>query len=779
MDSSTRKRTYSTNTPCASAWLASILISLLASSYSFCAEGEPSTATVGVVSINEPFTATGLQTVRRRIEALTEANVQAILFEFSGSGRSYDSFSDLGRMIAKLPEQHGIRTIAFVPEDSLGMTMLGILACQEIHADAFAQLGKVYPLPAAEAAPQRFDRQQLVHLLGSLAEAAGHDPLTARAMADEKIILYRIQRDGQTKLVDQRGFEQYTQHNEMPWQMAGDGPLVGPTESLLLSGREALEIGLVKSLAADRDELIADLGLTAVDPTTGSEKQTDQPEISLHSPPAESTSIVSDPNQKKENKVAVIVCDGMIDEGLYESIKRRTEVALADGATYIVYEIDTFGGLLHSAISIWDYFMHDVGSRAHTVAYVPTKAISAGALISVACNDIIMKESTLIGDCAPISPGTTLEGTEREKVESPTRTYFTTAAEKNGYPVALCTAMVTIDLKVYQVKNLQTGEFEYFEENELPSDPYANDLEGKKVVVKEDELLTVHADKALEYGLCRAVVKDRDEALAFLEKRDGVTFTGSPTIMTTNWSEELVRWLTSPTIAGILLMIGLLGAYVELNTPGLGLPGLIAVIALGILFGSKFLIGLANWWEIALFFIGLGLFMVEIFLIPGFGIFGISGMLFIVIALLAMLIGNPPDKLPIPVTPMDWENVQRQFLGMMGGIGGFIAAAMLLSKYLPKIPFANRLILLGPPEIARPLPNPPAMSAMLDNQPEIKVGQTGIAVTPLRPAGTARFKNQRMDVVSRSNLIDKNTPVRVVEVEGNRIVVVADEENKT
>jgi len=185
-----------------------------------------------------------------------------------------------------------------------------------------------------------------------------------------------------------------------------------------------------------------------------------------------------------------------------------------------------------------------------------------------------MKKATLIGDCAPIiMGGGKLEGVEREKVESPTRTYFVNAAKANGYPVALCKAMVTMNLEVYQVKNLQTNEYEYFEEEDLPTDSFVYGLEGKKLIVKGDQLLTLGADEAYSYGLARVVVDDLEEAVAFLEGRDKVAFGRPVETVDTNWSEGVVRWLNSPAVTGILLMVGLLGVYAELNSPGLGFRG--------------------------------------------------------------------------------------------------------------------------------------------------------------------------------------------------------------
>ena len=214
------------------------------------------------------------------------------------------------------------------------------------------------------------------------------------------------------------------------------------------------------------------------------------------------------PMLKKPVQAAVIVCKGTIDDGLYKSIKRRTEIALKGGVDYLIYEIETYGGEVKAADDISKYFILDVAKRAHTVAYVNTEAISAGAMISVSCNDIIMRENTTIGDCAPITLGGKLEGVEREKIESFVRATFARAAEANKYPMALLKAMVTVGTEVYRVKNTKTGQWEYFETEQLPKDARAYDLKNKELVVTNKELLTLTASKALEYGIARAVVKD-------------------------------------------------------------------------------------------------------------------------------------------------------------------------------------------------------------------------------------------------------------------------------
>jgi membrane-bound serine protease (ClpP class) len=470
-------------------------------------------------------------------------------------------------------------------------------------------------------------------------------------------------------------------------------------------------------------------------------------------------------------KAAVIVCKGMIDDGLYKSIKRRTQIALDNNAEYIIYEIGTYGGLLQSADDISKYFILDIGKKAHTVAYVTTEAISAGAMISVSCRDIIMRENTTIGDCAPIVMGGKLEGVEREKAESFTRAAFMRAAEANDYPAALLKAMVTMQTKVYRIKNLQTGKSEFFEDKQLPDDPNKYDLDGKELVVKEDEILTLTAARAFEYGIARAQVKDRAGVLEFLAKRDGVTFAGEPMVLETLWSEEMVRWLNSPAVMAILVMIALLGVYIEFNTPGVGLPGLVAVICFVIIIGSKYMVGLANWVEVVLFVVGILLLLVEIFVLPGFGIAGILGIICVMAGLFGMLIKNPPNKLPWPDSPASWDVFVNGLIGLSLGFLGFIVLAWILTKYLPKLQFLSGLILV--PAVAK---QGTEMEISMTAPPEletagVKVGELGEVVSILRPTGKARFGNAIVDVIAEAEFLDKGTKVEIIEIHGNRVVV--------
>jgi len=470
-----------------------------------------------------------------------------------------------------------------------------------------------------------------------------------------------------------------------------------------------------------------------------------------------------------EVAAAVIPCKGLIDEGLYSSIRRRTEAAVEAGADYLIYEIGTYGGLVISADDISKYLIHEAAQKAHTVAYVVTEAISAGALVSVSCQDIIMRRNTTIGDCAPVQLGGKLEGVEREKQESFVRAAFERAAEANGYPSVLLKAMVSIQTEVWRVRNLETFREEFFEAEQLPAESERYDLDNAELIVGDDELLTLTASSAEEYGVARTVVDDIQGALDFLAQRDGVEFTGEPVYLPTTWSEEMVRWLNSPAVMGVLVMLALLGVYLELSTPGIGLPGLVAVLCFAVIVGSKYLTGLANWIEAAVFLTGIVLLLVEFLVLPGFGIAGVAGTACILGGLFGMLVRNPPERLPWPQTDLDWTVFGNGLLGLAAGFVGFAVLAAVMTRYLPKVRFLSGLVLA--PTVSPPPAHPSLTVSAEAGGVAPNVGDVGKVLSTLRPTGRVRFGETVVDCVAEAEFVEKGTEVRITEVHGNRVVV--------
>jgi len=185
--------------------------------------------------------------------------------------------------------------------------------------------------------------------------------------------------------------------------------------------------------------------------------------------------------------------------------------------------------------------------------------------------------------------------------------------------------------------------------------------------------------------------------------------------------------------------------------------------------GSKYLVGMANWVEIVLLFLGILLLLVEIFVLPGFGVAGVLGIVGILLGLFGMLIRNAPDELPWPHTDMDWQSLSSGAVSLAGGFAGFLVLAWLLSRYLPKMPFMSGLVLA--PAASGGAGAPVDTAAAPPSSGPVRVGERGEVVSRLRPAGKARFGEAFVDVVATGEFIETGARVEVSAINGSRIVV--------
>ncbi|MEE9211232.1 MAG: NfeD family protein [Phycisphaeraceae bacterium] len=496
--------------------------------------------------------------------------------------------------------------------------------------------------------------------------------------------------------------------------------------------------------------------------------------------------------------VAVVPIRGDIYGFTLDSLKRRVNRALQGGATLIVVELDTYGGTLRSALEISKYLKK---VPVPTVAWVNDKAYSAGTLIASACSQIVMSPASTIGDCAPIVPNKEMSLTERNKALSPLVAEFLDNAVMNGHPGALLHATCEWGVVVYEVEHQEIGrrqmvnqlDYEVMVEgadpNTVGKGGVLKKLFGKhepvmlKVTVATNadrrqwelvrrvhngkSLLTLSQSEATEYGLSQA-----DDILTDAQLQQHLA-AASVTRVNQTWSETLAGWLVHPYARIVLIIALLLGAYMEFQSPGLGLPGAVAVLALLGLVCPPFIVGLAEIWHIFALVIGIGLLLAEVFVTPGFGVLGITGIVLIFTGLVFSVVpttGTGPFPLPAPEM---WGRLQLSLLSIMIAVAVSLVGFIVLSRYFGSIPILNRLILRSPPRPPKGVDQVVSGDEVI-GQGRISVGDAGRVVTRLRPTGRATFNGQIVDVVSVGDWIDTGQPVRVVEVHGNRIVVETD-----
>jgi membrane-bound serine protease (ClpP class) len=450
-------------------------------------------------------------------------------------------------------------------------------------------------------------------------------------------------------------------------------------------------------------------------------------------------------------KVYVIAVSGNVDPSMASFIKRALD-SVHDADPLFVLELDTFGGRVDSALQIVDTLLSV--PRGKTIAFVTAKAISAGALIALSCNQLVMKPHATIGDCAPISfsgEGPKMLG---EKFQSPLRAKFRMLARRNGFPVVLAEAMVSKDIAVYQVKmNAKTVFMSARQYDEL-SDSEKAAVVSRKTVVAKGELLTMDAAEALTLGFSKRTVADLDQLLAGMGLGQAEIVRIEET-----WSESFVGVITA--IAPILMVIGLAGLYIEVKSPGFGLPGLIGIACLGLVFFGQYLVGLANYAELLLLVAGVLLLLVELFVLPGFGLAGVAGILCVATG---MILSFQDFVIPKPAFPWQAELLTHNIVQVLGAaLAAFLVSMLFLRYVFPKLGTVAR-----GPYLATALTDAHADSA---EAARVRVGDSGRTLTFLRPAGKVEIAGDRFDVVSQGEFIEKDTAVVVIAIEGNRVIV--------
>jgi membrane-bound serine protease (ClpP class) len=415
--------------------------------------------------------------------------------------------------------------------------------------------------------------------------------------------------------------------------------------------------------------------------------------------------------------VYVLPIEGVIDLGLAPFVQRVIHEASQAGAAAVVLEIDTFGGRVDAAVQIRDTLLN---SPLRTVGFVNKRAISAGALIGLATHTLVMATGSTIGAAAPVlagGPGGEAKPAE-EKTVSYVRKEFRATAEARKRPLLLAEAMVDADV-------------------EVPG------------VVAKGKLLTLTTGEALKHKVVNFSADSLEAVLKQLGLEGAEVRTASP-----HWAEQLVRFLTHPVLSSLLISIGMLGILVEMRTPGFGVAGVLGIASLGLFFWGHWLVQLAGWEELLLATVGLALLVAEIFFIPGFGIAGVLGMAALLGALVLSMTGAG-DTAAVIV-----ESAWRVIIALLVAL----LAGLVLLRYLPRLPFARRLVLA-----ANLGTGPEHGSAPLSDQRWM--GQRGHAASALRPAGIADIDGERVDVVSDGALIEPGTAIQVIHVDGNRIVV--------
>lgn len=403
---------------------------------------------------------------------------------------------------------------------------------------------------------------------------------------------------------------------------------------------------------------------------------------------------------------------------------RNTQKALDEaekmGADYVLIHMNTYGGLVDMADSIRTRLLN---AKPTVLVFIDNNAASAGALIAIACDSIYMRKSASIGAATVVNQTGEVVP---DKYQSYMRATMRATAESTGRDPKIAEAMV--DPSVY--------------------------IEG---IIDSGKVLTFTSSEAQKHGFCNGEAENIAEVLQ-LAGVDNYEIVKQELTAT----DKAINWLINPAISGILVLIIIGGIYFELQTPGVGFPLAASVLAAILYFAPLYLEGLAANWEILLFFVGAILLLVEIFVIPGFGVAGISGIALILFSLVSSLLQNEGFDFEVPQSGAGLSVVQA-LATVLIPFGLLITFLLFFGQNLLQMAAFKRLALQSTQDAD-------AGYVVADQQNHL-VGETGLAMTDLRPAGKVQIAGRPYDAKATTGWIDKGTTVRIVAQERFELVV--------
>lgn len=429
----------------------------------------------------------------------------------------------------------------------------------------------------------------------------------------------------------------------------------------------------------------------------------------------------------------VVPLHGEVSPSLLAFLRRAIKTAESNEAAGIIFDMNTYGGRLDTATDIVNALNQ---IKIPTYTFINTNAGSAGSIIAIATQHIYMAPVSAIGAAAPILPtGEDLPATAKEKTISYWSALIRGSAIKNGHNPDLAEAFMNRDKEVKI---------------------------GDRVLHTKGAVLTLNAQEATEKINGKPLLAQGiADSLGDLVKKAG--FKGNIVTIKPTGFEHLAFWITA--LAPLLLLGGILGAYLEFKILGATWPGVISAICFALFFLGHYLAGLAGWEVVALFVAGMVLVLIEIlFFAHSTIIFGVLGVFLIIGSLLWTMVDRYPRQPFLPTGKMLAIPLLNMFIAILGA---FLVIA-LLARYLPRTSFYRRFALIDS--------NPPGPS--LAEAPRqfatacpLTPGTQGTAITVLRPSGKARFADHVVDVVTEGDFIPAQTPVTVIQTDGMRVVV--------
>lgn len=714
------------------------------------------------ITVPNPITSDIVSQIRETINRArkrSDRKIRTIVLDFNPDGKEAgtQTFGPCYDLAQLLDEQRDLTTVAFLRAKTHRHTLLPVLACRETAMGKDAVIGEVYG--DASSAPEE---QQLIYARFAGENRAG---LAARLL-NRNAKIYEGKKAGATWFVDARKAEEARAKGVV---LDESKPAFPVGSELQLRYEDARRVGLARVKADTRQDIAEAYGLSA-------------------------SSLREDPLQGRTPVVWRIEVRGTVNAALRESLQRRVKSAIASRANVLIFQLECGGGDMLVAQELAEVIrkLRDdaEGLPVMSIAYITKDAPDTAAVLAFGCTEIVMAPGSNLGKmdallapraAAPPPPPRRRPIQQQQqppaKIEQqpdPAPVVLQDASayipplqkllREQGYPEALAEAFLNPQAAVLMVVSNDGGPIR---RRLMTLKEYEEDQAGAKQWREERRIkepgqpFWLDTTKARELGVARYVdVKDSRELYTLYGLDPAKVREAGP-----DWLDSLAAFLRDPWVSFFLIMIGFGCLILELKMPGMGVAGVISALCFVLFFWARLLGdgGQLAVLGILLFLLGLALLAVEIFVLPGFGVTGISGIILLVLGLGLATINR------LPQTANEWIDFGNTMMGFGLGLIAATILALIFARYLPNIPYVNRLMLAPPTESPAAVEEKPALPGI--EEAAALLGAIGTAATPLRPAGMAQFGDRYVDVVTEGSYVEPGGRVQVIEVEGNRIVV--------
>jgi membrane-bound serine protease (ClpP class) len=714
------------------------------------------------ITVPNPITSEIVSQIRETINRArkrSDRKIRTIVLDFNPDGKEAGTptFGPCYDLAQLLDEQRDLTTVAFLRAKTHRHTLLPVLACRETAMGRDAVLGEVYATPGNVP-----EEQQLIYSRFVGENRAG---LAARLL-NRNAKVYEGKKAGATWFVEARKADEARAKGVI---LDESKPAFPIGSELQLRYEDARRVGLARVKADTRQDIAEAYGLSA-------------------------SSLREDPLQGRTPVVWRIEVRGTVNAALRESLQRRIKSAIANRANVLIFQLECGGGDMliaqELAESIRKLRDDAEGLPVMSIAYIPKDAPDTAAVLAFGCTEIVMAPGSTLGKMdallspraaappppprrRPIMqqqqpPGKAVEQPEPAPVVLQDASAYIPPLSKllqeQGYPEALAEALLSPQSTVLMVVSNDGGPIR---RRLMTLKEYEEDQAGAKRWREERRIkepgqpFWLDTTKAREFGVARHVdVKDARELYGLYGLDPTKVREAGP-----DWLDSLAAFLRDPYVSFFLIVIGFGCLILELKIPGMGIPGVISALCFVLFFWARLLGdgGQLTVLGILLFLLGLVLLAVEIFILPGFGVTGLSGIVLIVLGLGLATINR------LPQTANEWLDFGNTVMGFGLGLIAATILALVIARYLPNIPYVNRLVLAPPTESPAAVEEKPALPGV--EEAAALLGAIGTAATPLRPAGMAQFGDRYVDVITEGGYVEPGARVQVIEVEGNRIVV--------